>query len=242
MGTLAGNYYGGIVKDGLVLMLDAAKKDSYDRLGTTWRDISWNGNNGTLTNFSSPSPQTIWNGDNGGSIIFDGTNDYVDLGSITTGNTLMLSNGLFTISAYIKKNSGGNTFQRIVDKSTNVGALNGYAIWVDSQQLGYSVSNNNNWRTNSTTSVFLNQWNNVCIISNGTSITSYVNGVEFIGSFYNGSYNNPPNVTANLRIGTWYIPSDRMFIGNISQVLIYNKPLSPSEVLQNYNATKGRYL
>lgn len=44
MGTLSGNYYGGIVKDGLVLLLDAAKKDSYDRLGTTWRDISFNGN------------------------------------------------------------------------------------------------------------------------------------------------------------------------------------------------------
>jgi len=71
------SYLGGIVKDGLILDLDAGKLDSYNRLGTTWNDISGNRNNGTLTNFSSPSPQTIWNGDNGGGIIFDGTNDYI---------------------------------------------------------------------------------------------------------------------------------------------------------------------
>ena len=44
------SYLGGIVKDGLVLDLDAGKLDSYNRLGTTWNDISGNRNNGTLTN------------------------------------------------------------------------------------------------------------------------------------------------------------------------------------------------
>ncbi len=72
-------YYGNIVKDGLVLLLDAAKKDSYPGSGTLWRDVSGNGNNGTLTN------GPIFNSNNGGSVVFDGSNDYVPL---TTSNLL----------------------------------------------------------------------------------------------------------------------------------------------------------
>ena len=44
------SYLGGIVRNGLVLDLDAAKLDSYPKFGTTWRDITFNQNNGTLVN------------------------------------------------------------------------------------------------------------------------------------------------------------------------------------------------
>ena len=72
------SYYGNIIKDGLVLDLDAGKLQSYPRTGTLWNDVSGFQNNGTLTNgptFSST---------NGGAIVFDGTNDYVEM---TTKNT-----------------------------------------------------------------------------------------------------------------------------------------------------------
>ena len=71
-------YYGNIVKDGLVLDLDAAKKDSYPGTGTAWNDISGNRNNGTLTN--GPT----FNSSNGGSIVFDGTNDYINTVTATS--------------------------------------------------------------------------------------------------------------------------------------------------------------
>ena len=103
MGTLSGNYYGGIVKNGLVLMLDAAKKDSYARLGTTWRDISFNGNNGTLTNFGS---QTKWNSNNGGSIIFDGTDDQISIPNSSTYNNTMSK----TVDVWINVGNIGNNF------------------------------------------------------------------------------------------------------------------------------------
>ena len=64
-------YYGGIVKDGLILDLDAAKRDSYPSSGTVWNDISGFQNNGTLIN--GPT----FNSSNGGSIVFDGVDDYV---------------------------------------------------------------------------------------------------------------------------------------------------------------------
>ena len=71
------SYLGGIVKDGLVLHLDAAKLDSYPRVGTTWTDLSGNVNNGILTN------GLIFNSGNGGYFILDGTDDYVSLNSPT---------------------------------------------------------------------------------------------------------------------------------------------------------------
>jgi hypothetical protein len=74
---------GKIVTSGLVLALDAADKNSYPGSGTTWTDLSGNGNNGTLVNgptFSSA---------NGGSIVFDGVDDYVTCG--TNSSTLVSS-------------------------------------------------------------------------------------------------------------------------------------------------------
>ena len=68
---MATNYSPSIVTDGLVLCLDAANTKSYPGSGTTWTDISGRGNNGTLTNgptFSS---------DDGGSIVVDGSNDFI---------------------------------------------------------------------------------------------------------------------------------------------------------------------
>jgi hypothetical protein len=63
-----------IVTDGLVLYLDAANQKSYPGTGTTWNDLSGNGNNGTLVN--GPT----FNSDNNGSIVFDGVDDYVNFG------------------------------------------------------------------------------------------------------------------------------------------------------------------
>ena len=72
---MAFSYSPKIVTDGLVLYLDAANNRSYPGSGTTWTDLSRGGNNGTLTN--GPT----FNGANGGSIVFDGTNDFIDCGN-----------------------------------------------------------------------------------------------------------------------------------------------------------------
>ena len=62
-----------IVTDGLILYLDAANTKSYISGSTDWYDLTTYNNDGTLTNgptFSST---------NGGSIVFDGVNDYVQV-------------------------------------------------------------------------------------------------------------------------------------------------------------------
>ena len=64
-----------IVTSGLVLCLDAANKLSYPSTGTSWYDLTSTGYVGTLTN--GPT----FNGSNGGTIVFDGVDDYVSVSS-----------------------------------------------------------------------------------------------------------------------------------------------------------------
>ena len=82
---MAFSYSPKIVTDGLVLYLDAENTRSYPGTGTTWSDLSRDGNNGTLTN-----GPTVDSG-NGGSIVFDGSNDYVDFDDILDLSTLSVS-------------------------------------------------------------------------------------------------------------------------------------------------------
>lgn len=180
MSTVNGNYYGGIVKDGLVLLLDAAKRDSYPKVGTTWTDITWNGNNGTLTNFSSPSPQTIWNGDNSGDITFDGTDDYVNLNNNSTFVNVPLNHSL-SIWCY-PTGSGTNSdnswvIMRGGDNSPFIEW--GIAFEADNKRfriLNGASSNLVDYVSAGINTVNYNTWYNVCFTISSTNRVLYING------------------------------------------------------------------
>jgi len=86
----------GVVTNGLVLALDAGISRSYSGIGTTWTDLSGNGKNATLINGPTYSSA------NGGSIVFDGSNDYAE---ISNASTLGGFTGDFSIEFWFK---GGN--------------------------------------------------------------------------------------------------------------------------------------
>lgn len=101
----------GIVQSGLVLNLDAGVSDSYPGSGTTWSDLSGNANNGTLTN--GPT----YNSANGGSIVFDGVDDYGNFGTVF-GNGF----GSITVTSWIKPTTFPTTnfvFEKIVTACDN---------------------------------------------------------------------------------------------------------------------------
>jgi hypothetical protein len=234
MSTVNGNYYGGIVKDGLVLLLDAAKRDSYPRVGTAWTDLSRNGNNGTLTNFSSPSPQTIWNGDNGGSIVFDGTNDY---GVGTYNSTLNLSTNNFTLEGWFNSTSFA-TGQVLISKDT-YGTNYDWSIYIPSSTSIALYSNGTTTNVTATVpTMSINTWYHISITSVGGTINIYLNGVLYKTQSMSVSNNSQSYFTIGCSI--WNNPNS--FIkGKISVLRIYSKGLSSSEILQNYNALKERY-
>ena len=216
----------GIVQSGLVLNFDAGVSSSYPGSGTTWTDLSGNGNTGTLVN------GTGYSGDNFGSIVFDGVDDYV----LTSTINHNIGTGNFTYSAWVYPTSlkgVGATlcaFMGNGDYTPTFGFdLNGYP-----SQLGFYWIGWNGFGT----TLSLNQWHCVTMTRVGTLITGYLNANACPVTYNVGfSMDNAQYVIG--RSGVNYAPDT--FKGNIAQVSIYNRALTPQEIQQNFNATRSRY-
>ena len=217
-----------IVTDGLVLALDAGNTKSYPGSGTTWTDLSGNGNTGTLESGVG------FDSDYGGSLSFDGTDEYAT-GNITLGITNVSINCWVNISTTSKK----GPFLKVG------GGTTGYAIGVGNDNMD---SNGNeiiglftNVRWIDTNINYGTGWKYVTLVLNASSVPSiYLNSI-LIGS-YSGT--NPISPTSFYYIGRNIgdEPSGaRAFNGNIAQVSIYNRALTAAEVSQNFNALRGRF-
>ena len=219
-----------IVKDGLVLYLDPGSPNSYyNKTGTTIKDISGNGLNGSLTNFGS---QTIYNSANGGSIVFDGIDDFINLTNI--GFSLMGSGISSTVSLWTKvTNLSPGRNMVFFEQSTN--SSNRYVIWF--QDSDDTLNFYPNALNHKSSTININTWYFICTTVNGTSSKMYLNGNQ-IGSSVNYS---PSNTNTNTYLGVSPIYTNEFLYGGISNLQIYNRDLSASEVLQNYNALKGRF-
>jgi len=208
----------GIVQNGLVLNLDAGVKNSYDG-GTTWHDLE-GGNNGTLTN--GPT----FDRDKGGSIVFDGSNDYVNCGQ----NFSITSNNSFSLSVWVSPSSTGS-WQGILQRGRNAG--NWYGIWQNGSKFIFGISGSNLY---SSLNLSVGLIYNVTVTQNTSGRKLYINGVLDTSTsvYYGGS-----DPSAPLTVGSAYYGSE-YFNGKIFVALVYNRTLSAAEVLQNYNATRHR--
>jgi len=242
---MAVNTRNSIVTNGLVLALDAGNTKSYTSGSTTWRDISGNGRNGTLT--SSPTYSNI----NGGSIAFNNTSSYCAF----SGNTFNISPGTTgELSLEIWVYPTGPYSPYIQGSATNLGGFFGQGFYNSS--IGWGIGMN----TTSGVNNFAFQVRNFSTISQPTSSFTNNNWYHVVGTFTRNEnvrlYVNGilTAVTSSANIGNLSItPSlndaaigrggSLPFYagGNISAARIYNRPLSPTEVLQNYNATKTRF-
>ena len=218
-----------IVRNGLVLNLDAGNLSSYPGSGTTWTDVSGGGNNGTLTNGPTYSSA------NGGSIVFDGTNDYVDLGAFFTYQT-------FTISIWVYPGATQNQYANIFDNNhtgtrnfvlqQNNLTTNQYSFGVSDASGGISGSDLIN--------LTANVWTHLSFTFSPTSrVIAYVNG-----TFHSqGALAGGRNIfykSQFLRLCAWG-GGGRIWNGRISNFSVYTRELSAAEVTQNYNALKNRF-
>ena len=212
-----------IIQDGLVLALDAADRNSYPGSGTTWRDLSGNNNNGTLINgptFSSA---------NGGNIVFDGVDDYSTVPS--SPSWAIGTNG--TLEIIIYRAASVTTNHRlwcVTNNSTNLDAYIDAAtggIYMHGGIIG----------TNSQTP--LNQYLHVTAVYNAGIVSIYYNGVPQSLTGTNTGYNITG--TGTLFIAQFSGGGNFYFNGRIPSFKIYNRALSASQVLQNYNALKSRF-
>ena len=217
-----------LVMNGLVLCLDAGNTKSYPGSGTTWTDISGNGNNGTLTNGPTYSSA------NGGSIVFDGTDDYISFNALTTSSLGLTSANGATLICWAKIT--------ILTRWTGV-----FAFWStsDNVDFGWDIDSTNNlriWKNTTQTSTgvsltpYSTLWCQYVLVSNSSGGIFYINGNQITTSSTLGNIISTSG--RNLMFGdNW----DNPIQGNSSNIQIYNRALSAAEVSQNYNALRGRY-
>jgi hypothetical protein len=232
MGT---NYNPKIVTDGLVMCLDAANKKSYPGSGTTWADLTGLGNNSVLTN--GPT----FNSENGGSIVFDGIDDY---GDIPTTNGL--NNQYATHEVWVKPTSAtpANNQQILARTNTSVGTFNIVQLGFNSGILSYTWQVN--LRDSSNVQTFINSndlsttnWTHVMTTYNGTVHNLYINGVKQTNeTVKTNTINTSGTFLMNIARNT---SAMGVFAGRIAIVRVYNRGLTAEEVVQNFNATRGRF-
>jgi hypothetical protein len=220
--TSSGGGGGGFTTSGLVLHLDAGNPASYPGSGTVWTDLSGYGNNATLTN--GPT----FNSANGGSILFDGSNDYAP----TSTNGFPFGSAAGTISTWVKASQIDNNYRWVFAYGLDVlGA---------SRFLGFNGSTYyfGGYGDDITAPGFSsNTWVNLTGVYNGTTASMYVNGVLVAGAT-NKSWNTINNVSTVGR----QTNGGEYFNGKIAQVLVYNRALSDTEILNNFNAVKSRFI
>jgi hypothetical protein len=251
---MAFNYSPKIITDGLVLYLDAANTRSYPGTGTTWSDLSRGGNNGVLTN--GPT----FNSANGGSIVFDGVDDYVNSIGTTSTFDYFCSIGTFSIGFWLNPNAInvraffiGNTLTN-TEKGWFIAVEYGATDYGNNCIRFHAAGNATNTRLiagSTNDSTVTTGWKHYFYtVTNGNYIGQwYINGVSSTtttrvgtGNADQGAYYSGP-LARTLNIGrSNYTSTVLPLAGRISNVLVYNRQLSAAEVLQNYNATKGRYL
>jgi hypothetical protein len=221
--------YPSIVTDGLVLNFDVGFTPSYPTTGTTLYDVSSGGNNGTLIN--GPA----FNSSDGGSIVFDAVDDYITASQIFSGN--MDSTDLtYNVWCYPTGSSSG--FGALV----NQGQYNYEPTWMSNGSSFWL------WNYDETiiqaNGLSQNKWYNVNVIKNGTNhtMTIYYDNTVFsqtVTSSKSGINWGDRGGNVNIYIGQ--NGAGEYYNGRIANVRVYNRALSASEVLQNYNAQKGRY-
>ena len=216
-----------IVTNGLVLALDAADKNSYPGSGTTWTDLSGNKINTTLIN--GPT----FNTNNGGIIVFDGTNDAANA---TTTAINRADGEEITVVCWIKPSrTSGQYSVFCTNRSNDISVYN----WIFYQHTtDGAISFHGDNQNKSSYIPTINVWVSVtATVTTAGLLTLYINGISnyTVAGYTYG--NGTPSV-----LGVGADPQGQeAFQGNISQVLIYTTALSASEVLQNYNAVKSRF-
>jgi hypothetical protein len=221
---MAGAYYPKIVTDGLVFCLDAGNRESYPGSGARWNDLSGLESSGTLVGSPSYSSANV------GSLTFNGSTQNVTATTSLTGQRITLNIWCYPTTTGVFQTVFTN---QIFDSTTTGWAIqqrNNGTFWCTVGIWGVGGE------TVSGITYSTNQWINLSMTYNGTTITGYKNG-----SLFGTTASTRTFSAGSINIGKGAVSASEYFTGNISMVQIYNRPLTAIEVSQNFNATRGRY-
>ena len=221
---MAVGYCPRIVTEGMVLCLDAANRESYPGSGTVWSSLV-GGLTGALTN--GPT----FNSANGGSIVFDGVDDF-----ISVPNLVINTNIGFTIDLWIYLNDPQPVYGNFWSYWYNASDFEFGTYATGSSQGKFIVKDNGAGGAPAVFSLYVgNQWSNIVFTINQTTPFIYTNGkfTQTAGNFRNSNI----TITELLK----QTGGNVFYKASHSSIKIYNRALTPAEILQNYNALKGRF-
>ena len=235
-----GNRTTDIVRDGLVFNIDPANLYSYrhPKSGTTIKDTV-NNVNGTINGAAFLNLSSI----TGGYFNFDGTDDYMGFGDV-------LDLGVLSVSMWISCDVYDSGRQFLFGKWKN--SHRAYALVLNqsgtsagsiTSQISIDGGSSNVGLATESGAIDANgPWNNVGFTHDGTTLKTYINGVKGATTTIGEAYTSG---TGHVAVGTILFTNDTTvldpFNGQIQGVQVYNRALSASEVLQNYNGLKGRF-
>lgn len=226
------NFFPTIGTSGLTIYVAAYDTNSYPYSGNTWFDLDENFD-GTITN------DPVFNSNNPRSFTFDGTNDYVTFGDSSSGSTT----SDYTWGGWIKLSTTGDTdsfFGRGLD---NPSGNNGWSLQianVSGKLLAAVIASGTQTSVSGTTTLQTGVWYYVvCVWDSGNSIKIYLNGVE------EGSTNTATTTLRNsgdVGFRGWFIArggsGDFYYPADYGMFHMYNRSLSSTEILDNFNTTK----
>ena len=192
-------------------------------------------------NFGTTAGSPIYNSANGGSLVFEGSDEYVDVGNLGSG----FSN--FTVEIWFKSDSVTN-YRNPIDCNFLIEFPGSYSNL--GPRLEQNSSGNLAWVVGSGSNVYTG----IDVVSSGLDGSKYhyaaitKSSSTLFTTYYNGSavtstnFSNWTGSMLNVNIGRGFsLSGERWFIGKIPSVKIYNRALTAAEISQNYNALRGRY-
>lgn len=219
-----------IISSGLVLHLDAGNSASYPGTGTIWTNLIGGINNATLINGVGYN-----SGNGGGALIFDGTNDFINLGSFFTYPSFTISLWVYPATtqnsnADIFDNNHSGTRNFVLQQSGS--STNVYQFGVNDASGSISVI--------TLSTLPANTW---------THLSFTFSPTDRVRAYINGSFHSQGNLAGGrsilyssqtLNIGRW-ASGGRHWRGSLSQFMIYDRVLTPVEIQQNFNVSRERY-
>lgn len=232
-----------IIIDGLVFYLDAANTKSYSGSGTSIINLSTSGLGATLVAGIS------FTSSNSGSLTLNGTSQYIN---VPNSSGYGISTESFTMNLFVKAtNKSSTNFLSFLSNRQLTTPFNGILITQDftanrSAYLRYQLNSGlGSSQFNSGTLPFVsNAYNMITMVVNrsNNTLSSYLNGS--LDASYNITGITSIGSTHNIEIGRddAFLPNSNAWMGgNFGLFQIYNRALSSTEILQNYNATRKRF-
>jgi hypothetical protein len=223
------------VENGLILCLDAANSKSYPGSGTTWTDLSGNGNNGTLVN--GPT----YSANNNGYLSVDGGSQYIII--VNTNYPSSVSDA-FSVESFLNIPSDatwsdGTNYGNILTRGTYAGS-HGLARLVSDNDIAFWVRGDSGLGYASAT-IGRDRWYHCIGTWSGSTAKIYIDGSLVSSSNL--------SLAGSFESTVWYIASTQglagavgnRFKGSVANAKIYNRELSDLEVKQNFNALRGRF-